>query len=197
MEEEKLEEKKGEEQKKEAEKEEMKWYIVHTYSGYEENVKNLLKQRIEKNKMGKYFGEIFIPSEEIVKEEKQGDKSKGKKRKFFPGYIFVQMVMNKDTWHLVRRVPYVTGFVGNQTQPQPVQDEDVLKLMKKIEKGELKVKASVEVGDKVRVIEGPFINFSGEVVSVNPERGRLTVKVSIFGRSTPVELDFSQVEKIS
>ncbi len=188
-----------EDQKEKIDISRMKWYVVHTYSGYEENVKLALEQRIKKHKLQKYFGEIFIPSETVepsTKPKKEGQEKK-KKQKFFPGYILVQMEMNKDTWHLVRKTPRVTGFVGNQQSPTPLPEEDVKKLRQQIEDGELKPRVAIDVDDEVRVIEGPFMNFTGKVVSVNPERGRLTVEVSIFGRRTPVELDFSQVEKIS
>jgi len=169
------------------------WYVVHTYSSFENRVKQSLQERIAAAGMEDYFTDILIPEEDVV-ELKKGEK-KTSKRKFFPGYILVQMEMNDDTWHIVKNTPKVTGFIGVNDKPTPIPDEDVEVLKTRIDEGTLKPKPKFEfeVGDHVRVIDGPFTNFDGIVDEVKPEKGKLRVIVSIFGRSTPVELDFIQV----
>ncbi len=178
---------------------EKKWYVVHTYSGFENKAKKSLEERIRLEGLQDQFGEILIPMEQVV-EMVKGEK-KTSKRKFFPGYILVQMEMNDRTWHLVKNTPKVTGFVGaaSNQQPPPISDAEVQRLTTQISEGTLKPKPKVqfEDGDTVRVIDGPFANFNGTVEEVNPDKGRLKVLVSIFGRATPVELDFMQVEKTS
>ncbi len=175
----------------------MRWYVVHTYSGFENKAKKSLEDKVRLEGLADQFGEILIPMEQVV-EMVKGEK-KTSKRKFFPGYILVQMLMNDRTWHLVKNTPKVTGFVGAAAneQPPPISDAEVTRLTTQISEGTLKPKPRVQFsdGDTVRVIDGPFANFNGTVEEVNPEKGRVKVLVSIFGRATPVELDFMQVEK--
>jgi len=173
----------------------MKWYIIHTYSGYENKAKLGLMERVQASGKQDMFGEILIPTENVV-EMVQG-KKKTMEKKFFPGYVFVEMVLNDDTWHIVKATPRVTGFVGKGKNPPAVPEAEVRRLTNRIEEGTLapKLKMSFDKGESVRVIDGPFQNFNGLVDDVNPDKGKLRVLVSIFGRSTPVELDFSQVEK--
>ncbi|GAB4563311.1 MAG: transcription termination/antitermination protein NusG [Geothermobacteraceae bacterium] len=175
----------------------MKWYGVHTYSGYENKVKANLEERIRSMGAEDLFGEILIPSETVV-ELKNGER-KTSSRKFFPGYILVQMEMNNETWHIVKGTPKVTGFVGGATSPPPIPDEEVAKITSRMEEGveRPKPKVEFEVGETVRVVDGPFLNFTGVVEDVKPDKGKLKVMVSIFGRVTPVELEFIQVEKTS
>lgn len=172
-----------------------KWYVVHTYSGYENKVKATLQERIKNAKMEELFSEILVPSEKVIGLIK-GEK-KTTSRKFFPGYILVNMELNEDTWHLVKDTPKVTGFVGGTTSPQTVSDEEVKKITHQMEEGAVRPKPKIlfERGENVRVVDGPFTNFTGIVDEVKPEKGKLKVLVSIFGRATPVELDFVQVEK--
>ena len=174
-----------------------KWYVVHTYSGFENKAKKSLEEKIRLEGLQESFGEILIPMEQVV-EMVKGEK-KTSKRKFFPGYILVQMEMNDRSWHLVKNTPKVTGFVGGEPNrpPPPISDAEVQRLTTQISEGTLKPKPKVqfEEGDTVRVIDGPFSNFNGSVEEVNPDKGRVKVLVSIFGRATPVELDFMQVEK--
>ena len=175
----------------------MKWYGVHTYSGYENKVKLNLEERIRMMGAAEFFGEILIPSETVV-ELKNGER-RTSSRKFFPGYILVRMELNNETWHIVKDTPKVTGFVGGGTTPPAIPDEDVAKITTRMEEGveRPKPKVEFEVGETVRVIDGPFLNFTGVVEDVKPDRAKLKVMVSIFGRVTPVELEFIQVEKTS
>jgi transcriptional antiterminator NusG len=175
-----------------------KWYVVHTYSGFENKVKKSLEERIRQESLEDYFGETLIPME-VVQEMVKGEK-KTSKRKFFPGYILVNMEMTDATWHLVKGTPKVTGFVGSAKNPRDVPsitDAEVQRLTMQISEGSLKPKPKVqfEEGDQVRVVDGPFSNFNGTVEEVKPDKGKVRVLVSIFGRATPVELDFMQVEK--
>ena len=175
-----------------------KWYAVHTYSGFENKVKKSLEERVRQEALEDSVGEILIPMEQVV-EMVKGEK-KTSKRKFFPGYVLVQMEMNDRTWHLVKGTPKVTGFVGNAKRPEEVpsvKDVEVQRLIGQISEGTLKPKPKVqfEEGDQVRVVDGPFANFNGTVEEVKPDKGKVRVLVSIFGRATPVELDFMQVEK--
>jgi transcriptional antiterminator NusG len=172
-----------------------KWFVVHTYSGFEKKVRDGLKQRIKEHHMEDRFGEILIP-EETVTEPRAGGKSRVRQKTSFPGYVFVEMEMSEEAWHLVKDTPKVTGFIGNQ-RPQEVKPPQIDDLRKIIVEGAVKVKprVSFEAGNQIRVIDGPFANFSGTVEEVNPDKQKLRVKVSIFGRATPVELDFAQVEK--
>lgn len=173
----------------------MKWYGVHTYSGYEGKVKANLEERIRSLGVEEFFGEVLIPSETVV-ELKKGER-KTSSRKFFPGYILVQMELNDETWHVVKDTPKVTGFVGGGITPPPIPDHEVEKITTRMEEGveRPKPKVEFEVGETVRVIDGPFLNFTGVVEDVKPDKGKLKVMVSIFGRVTPVELEFIQVEK--
>jgi transcriptional antiterminator NusG len=173
----------------------MKWYIIHTYSGYENKAKLGLLERVQASGKQELFGDILIPTENVVEMVK--GKKKAMERKFFPGYVFVEMVLNDDTWHIVKQTPRITGFVGKGKNPPSVPEAEVRRLTNRIEEGTLapKLKMSFDKGESVRVIDGPFQNFNGLVDDVNPDKGKLRVLVSIFGRSTPVELDFSQVEK--
>lgn len=173
---------------------EKKWYGVHTYSGFENKVKLSLVERIKNLGLEDQFGDVLIPSETVV-ELKKGEK-KTSSRKFFPGYILVNMALNDETWHVVKETSKVTGFVGGNT-PTPIPDKDVDKISRRMEEGAEKPRHKVqfEVGETVRVVDGPFLNFSGVVEDVKPDKGKLRVMVSIFGRATPVELEFMQVEK--
>jgi transcriptional antiterminator NusG len=175
-----------------------KWYVVHTYSGFENKVKKSLEERVKQEGLQDQFGETLIPTEQVV-EMVKGEK-KTSKRKVFPGYILVNMEMTDATWHLVKGTPKVTGFVGSAKSPRDVPaipDNEVLRLTAQLSEGAVKPKPKVqyEDGDQVRVIDGPFANFNGTVEEVKPDKGKVRVLVSIFGRATPVELDFMQVEK--
>jgi transcriptional antiterminator NusG len=170
-----------------------KWYVVHTYSGFENKVKVSLQERVAAADMQDFFSDILIPEEDVV-ELVSGEK-KTSKRKFFPGYILVHMEMNDKTWHIVNDTPKVTGFIGGKDKPTPIPDRDVENLKTRIDEGTLKPKPKFkfEEGDHVRIIDGPFTNFDGVIDEVKPEKGKLRVIVSIFGRSTSVELDFIQI----
>ena len=174
----------------------MRWYVVHAYSGFEKSVARNLVERIERAGMKDRFGEILLPVEEVV-EMKAGQK-KTAERKFFPGYVLVQMEMDDDTWHLVKSTPKVTGFVGGTaTKPAPISEKEVQAILDQMREGVEKPKPKVlfEVGEVVRVIDGPFTDFNGNVEEVNYDKSKLRVSVMIFGRATPVELGFGQVEK--
>lgn len=174
-----------------------RWYVVHAFSGYEKQVQRSLKERIERAQMQDQFGEVLVPTEEVV-EMKKGVKRKSE-RKFFPGYVLVEMEMNEDSWHLVKDVPKVMGFIGGrQDQPAPISQKEADAILNRVAEGVDKPKPKVlfEPGELVRVIDGPFNDFNGTVEEINYEKSRLRVAVSIFGRSTPVELDFQQVEKL-
>lgn len=175
---------------------EMAWYVVHTYSGFENKAKLALEERIKSLKKESFFAEIIVPEENVV-ELVKGQK-KTTKRRFFPGYILVKMILTDETWHIVKETPKITGFVGDKVRPVPVAESEVQKMTNRIAEGQMKPKHKISFseGETVRVIDGPFSNFSGVVEDVNQDKGKLKVLVSIFGRSTPVELDFIQVEKI-
>ena len=173
-----------------------KWYVVHAYSGFEKSVMRALIERIERAGMQDKFGEILVPVEEVI-EMKGGQKSISE-RKFFPGYVLVQMDMTDESWHLVKNTPKVTGFIGGTaTKPTPISDKEVANILHQIQEGVEKPKPKIlfEVGEGVRVTEGPFVDFHGNVEEVNYDKSKLRVSVLIFGRATPVELDFGQVEK--
>ena len=180
----------------EEKKVELRWYIVHTYSGFENKVKLNLEERVKTLKQKEYFGQILVPTEQVV-ELKKGQK-KTSSRKFYPGYIMVQMALNKETWHTVRNTAKVTGFLGGGSEPYPVPDEEAERIIRQMEEGITKPKPrySFEEGDEVRVVDGPFSNFQGTVEEVKPDKEKLRVLITIFGRATPVELDFIQVNKI-
>ena len=173
----------------------MKWYVVTTYSGYETKVKQALRERIRQHKMDERFGEVLIPSESVTLPAKDG-KSRVRAKTTFPGYVFVEMRMSEEAWHLVKETPKVTGFIGNQ-KPQEVKPPHIEDLRRGITEGAAKPKPRQQFveGDEVRVTVGAFANFSGTVQEVKPDKQKLKVMVSIFGRPTPVELDFSHVEK--
>ena len=173
-----------------------RWYVVHAYSGFEKSVQKALRERIERENMTDLFGQILVPVEEVV-DIKNGRRSITE-RKFFPGYVLVEMEMTDDTWHLVKSTSKVTGFVGGTAnRPAPISQREVDAIMQQMQEGVEKPKPKVlfEVGERVRVSDGPFTDFNGSVDEVNYERNKLRVSVQIFGRDTPVELDFSQVEK--
>jgi len=174
----------------------MAWFIVHTYSGFEDRVKETLRQRAEALDQGDAFGDIRIPTETIV--EYRGGKKRELQRKFFPGYILVQMVMTDDTWHVVKNTPKVTGFVGSGKKPTPLSQDEVDQILEQVvsAKEKPKPKYIFDKGEPVKIIDGPFNNFTGVVEEVNLDRNTLKVMVTIFGRATPVELDFSQVQKL-
>ncbi len=174
----------------------MRWYVVHAYSGFEKSVARNLVERIERAGMKDRFGEIMVPVEEVV-EMKAGQK-KTAERKFFPGYVLVQMEMDDETWHLVKSTPKVTGFVGGTAnKPAPISEKEVQAILDQMREGVEKPRPKVlfEVGESVRVIDGPFTDFNGNVEEVNYDKSKLRVSVMIFGRATPVELGFGQVEK--
>nr|WP_286294066.1 transcription termination/antitermination protein NusG [Methylomarinovum sp. IN45] len=175
----------------------MRWYVVHTYSNYENQVKRSLEERIKQAGLEKYFGKILVPTEEVI-EMRMGQRRKTD-RKFFPGYVLVQMEMNDETWHLVRSIPNVLGFIGGTPEkPAPISDEEAEAILARVEEGLSKPKPKVlfEPGEVVRIIEGPFKDFTCVVEEVDYEKNKLKASVVIFGRQTPVEFDFSQVEKV-
>lgn len=174
----------------------LRWYVVHAFSQYEKKVATSLKERVERFGMQDRFGEILVPTEEVV-EMKAGQKRKSE-RKFFPGYVLVQMELDDDTWHLVKETPRVLGFIGGKAdQPAPITQKEADAILQRVEAGaeQPRPKTVFEPGEMVRVIDGPFNDFNGVVEDVNYEKNRLNVAVLIFGRSTPVELEFGQVEK--
>ena len=174
----------------------LRWYIVHAYSNFEHKVKSSLEERIDMMNLGDKFGEILVPTEEVV--EMKGGSKRSSERKFFPGYVLVQMEMDDETWHFVKEVPKVLGFVGGSSdKPAPISDAEAQHILQSVEEGADKPRPKIlfEPGEVVRVIDGPFKDFSGVVEKVNYEKNRLQVSVQILGRSTPVELDFVQVEK--
>ena len=174
----------------------LRWYVVHAYSGFEAKVKASLQEHIKLNAMEDFFGEILIPTEEVV-EMRDGNKRKSE-RKFFPGYVLVQMDMTDESWHLVKDVPKVMGFIGGtKDKPAPITEKEAQQILNSVQEGAEKPKPKVlyEAGEVVRVTDGPFNDFNGVVEEVDYDKSRLKVAVSIFGRSTPVELDFGQVEK--
>ena len=172
---------------------EKNWYVVHTYSGFEEKVKISLEEKIENRGLQDRISKILIPTEKIV--ELKAGKKKESEKKFYPGYILVEMELDDETWHLVKSTPRVTGFVGGK-KPVPIPEEEVEIIIQQLEKGPApQIKTQFQKGESVRIMEGPFSNFNGYVEDVDMDHGRLRVMVSIFGRQTPVELNFFQVEK--
>jgi transcriptional antiterminator NusG len=173
-----------------------RWYVVHAYSGFEKSVQRALVERIARAGMQDKFGQIMVPVEEVI-EIKNGQKTVSE-RKFFPGYVLVEMEMDDESWHLVKSTAKVTGFIGGTAMhPTPISEKEVAKIMQQVQDGVEKPRPKVlfEVGEMVRIKDGPFADFNGNVESANYEKSRLHVSVTIFGRATPVELDFSQVEK--
>ena len=175
----------------------MRWYVIHAYSGFEKSVQRALLDRISRAGMQDMFGKILVPTEEVV-EMKSGQKSISE-RKFFPGYVLIEMDMTDEAWHLVKNTAKVTGFVGGAhgRKPPPISEKEVQSILQQIQEGVEKPKPKVlfEIGEAVRVKEGPFIDFHGSVEDVNYDKSKLRVSVTIFGRATPVELEFGQVEK--
>jgi transcription termination/antitermination protein NusG len=174
-----------------------RWYVVHAYSGMEKAVERNLRERIDRSGMGAKFGRILVPTEEVV-ELKNGKKAVTERR-FFPGYVLVEMDMDDESWHLVKHTNKVTGFVGGaRNRPAPISEAEVMKIVNQMQEGVDKPRPKVEwtVGELVRVKEGPFTDFNGAVEEVNYEKSKVRVSVTIFGRATPVELDFAQVEKV-
>lgn len=173
-----------------------RWYVVHAYSGFEQQVRRSLEERVTRMGMQDKFGEILVPTEEVV-EMREGQKRKSE-RKFFPGYVLVQMEMDDDTWHLVKDCPKVLGFIGGTgDRPTPITDNEANAILQRVQEGVEKPKPKVlfETGEMVRIIDGPFNDFNGVVEEVDYEKSKMRVSVLIFGRSTPVELEFGQVEK--
>ena len=172
------------------------WYVIHTYSGFERKVKLSIEEQFGHSSYGDRFDEVVIPTEEVVEVRK--GKKKVSSRKFFPGYILINVDMNQDIWYMIKNTPKVTGFLGSSSEPVPLSGEEVKTIMDQI-KGESarpKPKFSFEKGESVRVIDVPFLNFNGVVEDVNQDKGKVKVMVSIFGRATPVELEFPQIERV-
>ena len=174
----------------------LQWFVVHAYSNYEHKVKSSLIERVRRAGLEDKFGEILVPTEEVV--EMRGGQKRKSERKFFPGYVLVQMDLDDETWHLVKDTAKVTGFLGSRGKPSPISNSEAERLLHQIKEGVERPKPSVtfEIGEQVRVSDGPFASFNGNVEEVDEEKARLKVSVSIFGRSTPVDLEYGQVEKI-
>jgi transcriptional antiterminator NusG len=172
------------------------WYVIHVYSGFEKKVAAAIREQAEQKGLSENFEELLVPTEEVV-EIKRGAKVSSE-RKFFPGYVLIKMEMNDETWHLVKNTAKVTGFLGGRGRPTPISEHEAARIMHQVQEGIERPKPSVtfEIGEQVRVSDGPFTSFNGLVEEVDEERSRLKVAVSIFGRATPVELEYSQVEKV-
>jgi transcriptional antiterminator NusG len=174
----------------------MRWYVIHARSGFENQVIRSLKDQIALRSLENYFGEMIVPTEEVV--EMRRGKKHTYERKFFPGYVMVKMEMNDEAWHLVKNTPKVTGFLGGGNKPSPISETEANRLMKQMTEGAERPRSTItfEIGEQVRVADGPFASFNGAVEEIDEAKSRLKVLVSIFGRATPVELEFSQVEKV-
>ena len=173
-----------------------RWYVVHVYSGFEKKIAEQIKAQAEQNGLGEQFDEVLVPSENVV-EVRRGVKVSSE-HKFFPGYVLVKMELTDDAWHLVKNTPKVTGFLGSKTKPSPIPESEAERILKQSQEGVERPRPAVlfDIGEQVRVSDGPFASFNGTVEEVDEEKGRLKVSVSIFGRSTPVELEYGQVEKV-
>jgi transcription termination/antitermination protein NusG len=173
-----------------------RWYVIHVYSGFEKKVATAIREQAEQKGLGERFEEILVPTEEVV-EVRRGAKVNSE-RKFFPGYVLVKMDMDDETWHLVRNTAKVTGFLGGRGRPSPITEAEAARIMHQVQEGIERPKPSItfEIGEQVRVCDGPFTSFNGTVEEVDEEKARVKVAVSIFGRATPVELEYTQVEKV-
>ena len=174
-----------------------RWYVLHVYSGFEKKVATSIKEQAEQKGMSELFEQVLVPMDNVV-ETRKGNKKVNAERKFFPGYVLAKMEMTDESWHLVKNTPKVTGFLGGKGRPSPITEGEAERLLKQIKEGIEKPKPSItyEIGEQVRVIDGPFTSFNGMVEEVDEEKTRLKVSVSIFGRPTPVELEYGQVEKV-
>ena len=173
-----------------------RWYVVHVYSGFEKKIAQQIKEQAAQKGLADQIDEVLVPSEEVV-ELRRGQKVNAE-RKFFPGYVLVKMELSDEAWHLVKDTPKVTGFLGSKTRPQPISEAEAERIMKQAQEGVERPRPAIlfEIGEQVRVADGPFTSFNGTVEEVDEEKGRVKVSVSIFGRSTPVELEYGQVEKV-
>ena len=175
--------------------EQQRWYIIHCYSGFERKVAQSIQEQAEDQSIADMFGNVLVPSEEVI--ETRGGKKVSSERRFFPGYVLIKMEMTDRTWHLVRNTPKVTGFLGAGNKPMPIPDHEAERVMNQVQEGVERPRPAItfEIGETIRVADGPFSSFNGTVQEIDDERARLKVAVSIFGRPTPVELEYSQVEK--
>ena len=173
-----------------------RWYVIHVYSGFEKKVAQAIREQAEQKGLGERFEQILVPTEEVI-ELKRGAKVSSE-RKFFPGYVLIKMDLDDETWHLVKNTAKVTGFLGGRGRPSPITESEAARIMRQVQEGIERPKPSItyEIGEQVRVCDGPFASFNGSVEQVDEERARLRVTVSIFGRATPVELEYAQVEKL-